>query len=216
MSDTPIHIKIARATNAMHSVSKDASANLGDKIGDVKYATIGAVLNTVKGALQAEGLALLQSVGYVVSDTNLPVMTINTFIIDTETGQSVEFTGPGFPVKGDSQAAGGAMTYYRRYTLVTLFGLIVDDDDAVQATRIDRNPTGRTEAEVEIRRLISDMADDVRKDFIADFKTTFGVGLSDLDSNRHGEALGYTKHWLEPPAVDAGHVTDSDNLPEGA
>lgn len=207
MTDTDtserIRQKLAKATNAMHKVTKDSTADMGDKIGDVHYASLGQVLRTVKAALQAEGLALHQPFGYLPSDGNMPIMHIDTYISDSETGDYIMFTGPGFPVKGDPQAAAGAITYFRRYALVSFFGLIVEDDDGQQATRIHRNPTERTMEEVRIRELIGRMNDDQRGRFVSDFKTHFDMGLSELDTTRHSEAFAYTQTWLNmDPAIE--------------
>ena len=189
-----IRKKLARATNAMHRVSKDATADMGDKIGEVKYASIGAVLTTVKAALQAEDLAITQPFGYVPIDGQI-VMTIDTIITDTVSGGYIMFQGPGFPVKGDPQAAGGAITYFRRYALVTLFGLSVEDDDGALATRAERTPQNRTQAETEIRQLIAAMSDEDRGKFAEDFKAEFNSTLTNLPESRHGDALGFAKWW---------------------
>lgn len=188
--------KLARATNAVHAVTKDSAANMGDKIGTINYASIGTVLTHIKAALQGEGLALNQPFGYVPVDGGLPIMTVDTLITDTATGHFIGFQGPGFPVKADPQAAAGGITYFRRYALVSLFGLIVEDDDGQQATRIERQPTNRTDDEAEMRVIIGNMDADIRAAFIADFKDQFGSGLADLDTNRHIEALSYTKNWI--------------------
>lgn len=206
--------KLALATNAVHTVLKDSTANMGDRIGNVSYASIGAVLTAVKAALQEQNLALSQPFGYVPTDA-LPIMTVDTIITDTTTGDYLAFQGPGFPVKGDPQAAAGAITYFRRYALVTLFGLIVDDDDGNEATRIHRNPLARTDAEIETRAIIAEMDDEDRPQFFQDFQEQFGSNLSDLSTHRHGAALSFTRFWSandDPPAEAA----PADAVPEGA
>ncbi len=204
--------KLARVTNAVHSVGKNASADMGDKIGAVAYANIGAVLTAIKSELQAEGLSLMQPFGFVTVDGGLPVMTIDTIITDTATGHFLVFQGPGFPVKGDPQAAGGAITYFRRYSLVTLFGLVVEDDDASQATHIERNPNRRTPAEGEIRDWLSTITVEDTKLFAADFKDEFGTTLSNLPTGRHGDALTFMKFWKTgsgPTAEEPPTTTDT-------
>lgn len=190
--------KLARATNAMHAVTKNASANLGDKIGDVKFADIGMVLTVVKEALQYEGLSLQQPFG-IHHNTGQTIITVDTVITDTISGDYVMFQGPGFPVKGAPQDAGGAITYFRRYALVTLFGLIVEDDDATQATRAERTPDKRTEAETEIRQWLSSKDPDTKARFAADFQEAFGSTLTNLPQNRHGDALTFQKQWASTP-----------------
>ena len=195
--------KLARATNAVHPVSKDATVNLGDKIGNVSYATIGQVLTTVKAALQAEGLSLQQPFTMHEAGNGTMIMSIDTLIMDSDTGSYLMFSGPGFPVKGDPQAAGGAITYFRRYALVTLFGLIVDDDDGTQATRAHRNPDRRTEAEGMIRDWLATQDKNSVKQFAAAFKDEFNSTLTELPIQHHGDALTFQKEWAENAVTPA-------------
>lgn len=208
--------KLARATNAMHKVAKNDKANLGEKIGDVSFANIEAVLTTVKEALQEENLAVSQPFT-IVHNQNQSIMTVDTMITCEDTGQYLLFQGPGFPVKGAPQEAGGAITYFRRYGLVSFFGLIVDDDDGTQATRSERTPQARTEAETAIRSWLANQPDDQKAQFAADFKEAFGgLTLSALPPNKHGEALSFQKFWYqksvtgETPAVSDTPPTESE------
>lgn len=191
-----LRMKVARATIAMHGVNKNTTADLGEKRGSYSYANIEAVLDTVKPALHNEQVSLNQPYQIIKSDP--PVMAVDTILTDVETGEHIMFAGPGFPVKGDPQAAGGSITYFRRYALVSLFGLVVEDDDAQQATHAHRNPGNRTEAETEIRTIISQMNGDDKQAFVDDFKQRFGMGLSELPIGSHGSALNYTRKWVTP------------------
>jgi len=74
----------------------------------------------------------------------------------------------------------------------------VEDDDAQQATHAHKNPGNRTEAETEIRAIISQMNNDDKQAFVDDFKEKFGMGLSELSAGSHGLALNYTKKWVTP------------------
>jgi hypothetical protein len=104
-----------------------------------------------------------------------------------------------FPVKGEPQALGSALTYLRRYALTTLFALNVEDDDGAQAQRAAVAPTHRTPAEGEIREMMTGLTADGLADFAADFKEEFGSTLSALPESRHGEALKFTKFWFSNP-----------------
>ena len=186
--------KIARATNAVHTVQKNATANLGEKIGDVHFANLGAVLTEIKAALQEEAVSLQQP--FTVHPTDPPVMTVDTILTDAETGMYLMYGGPGFPVKSDPQAAGGAITYFRRYALVSLFGLIVEDDDAVEATRQARDPHRRTKAEGMIRDWLAGLPGWQVSAFASDFQEAFGSTLTNLPTGRHGDALAFQKEWV--------------------
>jgi hypothetical protein len=180
--------KLARATQAMSSVSKTKTANVGTYT--YTYATLTDVLTTVKNALTEQGLVLMQPI-----EIRDGFQVVSTLITDITTGEYLMFPGPGVPVKGDPQAAGSALTYNRRYALTSLFGLEVDDDDGATAHRAETKPQSRTEAEVETRKIIAALSADDQSAFQADFREEFHSTLTGLPESRHGEALKFAKFW---------------------
>jgi hypothetical protein len=99
------------------------------------YANIGDVLDVVRPAMEAEGLAVSQP---VASDGNR--VAVSTWIIHGS-GQWIVFDPLHMPAGGSPQAAGSAITYGRRYALLSALGMVTEDDDggkaeaAVQAAR---------------------------------------------------------------------------------
>jgi hypothetical protein len=89
------------------------------------YADINAILETVEPALMDCGLLLIQP----VKDDK-----VYTIIIDIENEDTVE-SFMQLPVITDAQKLGGAITYFRRYTLVSLLSLQAIDDDGHEASR---------------------------------------------------------------------------------
>lgn len=85
-----------------------------------KYATIESVLETIEDALADAGLGFYQS----VNDMNL-----KTVVYDEETNETIESNVPLIISKQDMQQLGSAITYARRYGLVSMFGLEQEDDD---------------------------------------------------------------------------------------
>jgi len=196
-----IRRKLARAVKTMARVTKTKIANTGSYT--YTYASLTDVLETVKDALDAEGLVLTQPI--VIEDGN---QIVTTLITDVDTGDYLMFPGPGVPVKGDPQAAGSALTYNRRYALTSLFALEVDDDDGALAHRSATRPQERTEAEAEVRRIIAGMSPDDQAAFQSDFRAEFGSTLTALAENRHGDALKYAKFWnTATPAEGEGATT---------
>jgi hypothetical protein len=91
-----------------------------------KYADLAGILEVVEPALAEQGLLLLQPVegGHV-----------HTLIVDTESGESV-VSAMAIPESiTDPQKLGSAITYFRRYTLTSLLGLKVEDDDGNGASK---------------------------------------------------------------------------------
>lgn len=88
-----------------------------------KYADLPAVWHTIKDLMAENGLA---------------VVNLNTIVDGVEYLETrVYHTGGEYlssisrlnPVKSDPQSVGSAITYMRRYALMSLLGLVADDDD---------------------------------------------------------------------------------------
>lgn len=96
------------------------------------YVTLGKVLETVLPLLQERGVLLTQPL------SNTPFgPAIYTRFTDTETGEVIEDAVPLVLEKDSPQAAGSAITYFRRYGILSGLGLVGDeDDDAESATTV--------------------------------------------------------------------------------
>jgi len=198
--------KLAKATEAMQAEALVKNAEGGERGGKVmKYATLNQVLELVKKHLADENLVMTQP----FEPKEDGWQSINTLIVDKADGNFLLFPGPQMKVMNDPQAAGSAITYNRRYALVTLFALEQEDDDGAQAHRRVQTPNERTTAEKEVRQMIGQMSNEDRGLFVEDFRIEFGCTLSQLPESRHGDALGYTKFWITKPEGVA--ATDSDD-----
>ena len=88
------------------------------------YASLGAVLSTVKPCLQKHGLMLQQRVEYVLDGA----WALSTYIIDA-TGDKMQVDSRPFSFSGTPQQNGSEETYLRRYALMCCMGLSAEDDD---------------------------------------------------------------------------------------
>lgn len=91
-----------------------------------KYADLQEVHATIKPKLKENGLHVLQS--------PTGEFGLHTRITHKETGQYVEDTFTITPSSVNPQVAGAVITYQRRYAVVCMFGLIVEDDDDGNST----------------------------------------------------------------------------------
>lgn len=91
-----------------------------------KYASLENVLETIKEPLQKSGLVFSQ-----FPDGNYGLTTL---LIHPESGEYFSTTSEIVPIKDDPQGRGSALTYNRRYHLVCVLGLTVEDDDAASAS----------------------------------------------------------------------------------
>lgn len=93
------------------------------------YVTLNEVLDKVKKPLNDLGIVIIQG-GEVVGES---VHGLKTTLYDTEDGTEVSCYMP-YIGATDSQKLGGANTYLRRYSLITLLGLEDEDDDGTVAS----------------------------------------------------------------------------------
>ncbi len=94
-----------------------------------KYADLESVWEACRVALTKHGLSVTQLVGSDDKGLNLTTMLLHA------SGQSITTTCS-VPVskQNDPQAAGSAITYFRRYQLAAIVGVYQTDDDAELAT----------------------------------------------------------------------------------
>lgn len=117
---TKISPALVKAINAIEGVKKGAD----NPFFKSKYANLESVIEAAHGALEANGLAVMQGPGPM--DGNC--ITLTTRLIH-ESGEWVE-TDFSLPAgKMDPQAAGSAITYARRYSLMAMLNMPAVDDD---------------------------------------------------------------------------------------
>lgn len=104
-----------------------------------KYADLTAVIEAIKPALIKHGLFFTQCP--VPSEGGVQVETV----LHHSSGEHLSLGSLFVPAnKQDAQGYGSALTYARRYALVTAFGVPVEDDDGNAASR--QAPIQRPEA----------------------------------------------------------------------
>lgn len=113
------------------------------KFGSTEYSFVDlkTILDIINPLLDKHGLFVVQYLNHIDIQ---PALT--TELIHIESGQSLISTAILTLAKQDPQAGGSAITYYRRYSLVTMLGLITDDikdDDGIKATFNDKELEAR-------------------------------------------------------------------------
>jgi hypothetical protein len=126
MNETKLFGAMAKAFAAMEAAIKD-SENPHFKS---KYADLTAVIATVKPPLIANGLWFTQ-----LTHEQEGGVSVET-IVCHESGERFSFGKLFVPAsKRDAQGYGSALSYARRYALVTAFGVPVEDDDGNAASK---------------------------------------------------------------------------------
>jgi hypothetical protein len=121
-----------------------------------KYADVGAVIDAIKPALIKHGLFFTQR--NQPSDDGVIVETV----LHHEGGEEMNLGSLFVPAdKRDAQKFGSALTYCRRYALMTAFGVPAEDDDgnaAARSTPAKANEAAKPPIADEQRDLIQTLA----------------------------------------------------------
>lgn len=121
-----------------------------------KYADLGACLEAVDDALLANGIAMYQE---TFEDTT--GVTVETVFLH-ESGEMIRSGKLHVPAsKQDPQGYGSALTYARRYSLMTACGIAPEDDDGNAATKApaarQQAPAPKPEKRVDVKALVAAM-----------------------------------------------------------
>jgi len=122
-----IYRKLQNFQDTAPAVHKNCTANISGR--QYRYADLNSVLDSLKPALKLVKLVLIQT---------LDGQTLVTKLVDSE---SSEFIESRFPMEFHGlswHGIGSALSYARRYSILSLLGLAPDDDDDAIATLAER------------------------------------------------------------------------------
>jgi hypothetical protein len=129
---TDVVTRFARSVAAIGAVEKSSEADAGTYT--YKYATLPATLAEVRRVCDMHGLVMSQNMTGV-SNEHGDYLEVTTSVIALESGQVLTFDPARSKVPADPQKQGGASTYLRRYSLVSLWSIPTPDDDDGHAAR---------------------------------------------------------------------------------
>ena len=133
-NDIPL---LAKAMLAVQKQLNPATKDATNPYTRSRYATLNAVMDACKSALLDNGIWLTQ----ITVPSEPGTVALLTKLTHAETGQ-YQAALTVLPLqKMDSQSAGAALTYSRRYGLSALLGLVTEDDDDAESTKLPPKPT---------------------------------------------------------------------------
>lgn len=141
---------MATAFGAIDAATKAAAGQVGQQ--KYKYADLTSVIEAIKPALVANGLFFTQHPR--PNDKGVEVETI----LHHANGEMISLGSLFVPAdRSNAQAFGSALTYARRYGLVTAFGVPVEDDDGNAAAKGPPTPKAETISDAD-RDIIAGLA----------------------------------------------------------
>lgn len=130
--------------NAIHNVQQKADYIKKESKGQVgqgkfNYANLVSTWEAIKQLLKDEGITIYQTPTYTIPAGTGIVQTghfFKTTLYHNESGESVTEYMQMILTRQDPQAMGAAITFYRRYMLTSMLGLIPDDDNDAREQRL--------------------------------------------------------------------------------
>jgi hypothetical protein len=119
------------------------------------YADLPAVMDSCMDALNAAGILVVQSPAL----SEKQAAAIHTRLIHAGTGEELTSNievpwAIGGTKMSEAQAFGSAMTYARRYALVSMLGIVTEDDDGASAGRkADKSPPAKAPVKSEAEKV---------------------------------------------------------------
>jgi hypothetical protein len=140
-----LYAALLKAQVAMPALIKDAT----NPAFRSSYATLAQVQEAAFPALHANGLLVMQSARTDFRENGALVVCVSVALVHAESGELTNFELALPPSKTDPQGIGSALTYGRRYALMTLLGLAPDDDDGNAASGQGATGSGRQAVRLE-------------------------------------------------------------------
>lgn len=190
-----------------------AQANMGKALKQAnnphfrsKYADLGNVMDACLPALNEAGIALIQPTG---EDEH--GRYVETVLIHGESGESLTCRVPLIVAKNDMQGYGSAVTYARRYGLMTMAGIAPEDDDGNAAAKAapKQEAPKKISAEQfqEIQALIEITETDEAK-----FCKFMKVGdLHDMNAQQAADAIAMLKKKQAKIEAENGETDGTEN-----
>lgn len=92
-----------------------------------KYISLDSLMEQVMPVLHKHGILLLQAPASINSEPAL-----ETVLVHAESGEALAYAMPLVLERDNPQGQGSAITYARRYALMSILGLVADEDDDAQ------------------------------------------------------------------------------------
>lgn len=210
MTDTndSLHVRFRQVLTEVGPYRKDATATVKTKAGSdaysYDYADVNSILAMLKPVLHEKNLTVYQPV------TTRDQMTyVDTHIGDLLSDDELVFPGMAFSTSKDPQAAGSAITYFRRYCLVSLFALQAGDDDgshARAAHEATQQKHPRSDRVARIGQRIRQLAPDVKEQL----ENRYGGRIMPSDLLEDEVKLTRVEEWVDALLAPKDHTDDDE------
>lgn len=170
-----------------------------------KFATLANVMQTALPTLTKHGLSVTQFV------SNLDGQSAMTTILMHTSGEYISATMPLLLTKNDPQGQGSAISYARRYGLMSAIGMVADeDDDGNAASHAPRQATAPEPATFVQKKKIKELLGAK----ITAFEQAKGIKVDDLTKSQASQLIDTLEAKQAKPTVQVeGEAMSLDEMP---
>lgn len=136
-----IYAALAIFQQGVPAITKEKSA--GDGKWSYKYGSLPHIIEAIKPHLKAAGLIFFQP---IVTEEGVEYIDTVVHHVDSETSIDSRIELPQVEFKGMNvvQSKGAIITYMRRYALMSILGLVTDDDDTDAVGTVEKTSKAAT------------------------------------------------------------------------
>ncbi len=185
------------------TITKTAKGQVGSR--EYKYANLGDTWEAVSDLMKANNLVVVSSPS---TGDQAMGQYFETTIYHTESGEWMTAIMQMTLQRDDPQAIGAAITYYRRYQLTSMLGLIPDDDNDAREHRL-----ATAEQKKRLVGAVKQVYPDISKaeDIITTLQNITGKYPGNIRADEAEEAINLVLAFNDSPVTPDTVVTD---LPE--
>lgn len=195
----PAFVKAQAESGPARKDSENAAFKQGGKAS--KYADLSAVWEACADALKVNALGVVQLPGAIRDGK----MSMTTMLVH-ESGQWLQGEGEIPLPKPDPQGQGSATTYFRRYALAALMGIVQEDDDGNAGSVLaGHRPQAVGEQTISPAQFdeLSKLAEEVKADSVG-FCTYFKIAaVAQLPASKFGAAKAMLEKKRAAPTQQA-------------
>lgn len=182
---TEIMKAIMNVQQGADPVRKEATGQVGSR--QYKYSNLVDTWETIKDLMKSNNLVVLQSP--TTGDAGIG-QYFETLIFHTDSGQWIREQMLMVLQRDDPQAIGAGITYYRRYMITSMLGLIPDDDNDAKDHRL-----ATQEQKAQMVGAVKEIYPDVEKpqDIINTLENILGKHPSKIKESDAQEAINLIK-----------------------
>ena len=202
------HKTIAMALAAAQTKMGKALKSANNPHFKSKYADLSSVVDACMPALNECGIAVIQP---TTDDDN--GRYVETILIHGESGETLKCRVPLIVAKNDMQGYGSAVTYARRYGLMSMAGIAPEDDDGNAAAKAAPKAEARTVTPDQFVKLRDKMesAGADENQFLAHYKAQ---SLQQFPLNSFADAMSQLEKKIAARAPKENADLDGDEIPK--